>query len=310
MAVKLFDYGNCEEETTGTGLLACDITSFGDLKGASLFNKGYKKPITNGEADFDLTTYKNDVKDLKVFPLKGIYDFAQNTPENEKNTSSLGIIQVVRSGKPQFGLSFTKGSCFHKSLYNKRGQGRWDFGLVFERGILMATDSTKTNLKGFDGGMFDVETYKLQQATDLEMSMANFQLLSALEFNQYAVFIPFEKVGDIGNVDGVIEASVNLDPISAGTTFTASITSSCNTGDSVLDLDDIGNFVLLGEQASVTAINAIAYNANTNKYTFTVDTPLVATDKVQIKLSDGTYDSVEDSIGNAYKGISNVVEVS
>jgi hypothetical protein len=308
--IKLFDYGNCEEETTGTGLLACDISSLGDLKGAVLFRKGYKKTITDGNAEFDLAAYLIDVKKLEALPLKDLYDFAQNTPENEQNTSSLGIIQEVRSGKPQFDLMFAKGSCFHKALYNKRGQGRWDFGLVFESVILMATNADKTELKGFDGGMFSVETFKLLQGTDLEMSTAKIQLLNAVEFNERSVRIPFEKAGDIGAVNGVIETKLTLDPITAGTTATASITSSCNTGDSVLDLDDVGNFVLLGEQTSATTISAVSYNVSTNKYTFTFDTPLVATDTVQIKLGDGTYDVIEDTIGNLYKGTSNLVTVS
>lgn len=310
MAYQLFNQGDCGEDVTGTGVLACDLTSLGDLKSDILFEKGWSTPVTNGSVDFDLTAFLIEVKKLKALPLKDLYDFGQDTPENETNTSSRGIIQEVRSGKPQFSFMFTKGTCFHKALYNKRGQGRWDHGLVFENGILLALNSDGTKLKGFDGGMFNVETFKLLQGTELEMSTAKIQLLNATEFNLRMVFIPFDEVGAIGDVNGVVETAITIDSTSAGTTFEASITSSCNTGDGILDLDEAANFVLLGTQASATTISDVSINATTGKYVFTVSPALVDTDTIGLKTNDGTYDVIEDTIGNLYKGTSNTVTVT
>jgi len=309
MAIQIFNTGDCTQDATGTAVRNCDKSTLGDLKGLVNFNKGWFKAITDGNVDFDLAGFITEIKSLKAFPLNGMYDFGQDTPENETNTSSTGIIQEVRAGKPQFSFMFTKGSCFHKSLFNKRGQARWDFGFVFENGILMAYNSDVTKLKGFDGGMFNVESYKLLQGTDLEMSTAKIQLLNAIEWNERNVFIPFDVAGDIGGVDGVVEVSIAIDPISAGTSFTASITSSCNKADSILDLDELTNFVLLGTQTSATGISAVSYDANTSKYTFTVDEAFVPTDTVQIQLNDGTYKVVEDSEGALYKGTSSLVTV-
>lgn len=307
MAIELLNYGNCTTDYTGTGTRPCDITQFGDATGIVPFVKGYSKTITNGSVDFDLNEYTNDVKALNAFPLLGIYDFAQNTPENEKNTSSTGVLTEIRAGKPQFSFMFDKGGCFHKSLYNKRGKGLWDFGIMFETGILMATNSDGTKLKGFDGGMLSVETFKLVQGTDPQMSTAIIQLLDADEFNARFVFIPFTEAGAIGDIDGVIETAITVDEITEGTSFSASITSACNVGDSILDLDDPNNFVLLGRQASSTTISAVSYNATTGKYDFTVSPTLIASDTVQIRLSDGTYNVVEDTTGNLFKGTSNTV---
>lgn len=306
---KLFDNGDCATEITGTGVLSCDQIERGDLIGASLVKKGYKKPITDGVINISDTVYIEDTKKLELFPLRGLYDFSQDTPENEKNTSPLGVVRFVRSGKPQFKLMYDKGTCFHKALYNKKGQERWDVILIFEKGIAMAHNSKVTELKGFDGGMFDVETFKIKQGTDTDMSTAHLQLLDTDEFNERFVFIPYSKIGDVDKVDGVVETAIKL-TASAGTSIEASITSGCNTGDSILDLEEVTNFVLLGTQASATTISAVSYNANTNKYVFTLDTPLVATDTVQIQLNDGTYKVVEDTVGNLYKGTSNLVTVS
>lgn len=305
MAYKIFDQGDCEQGVTGTGVRNCDISSMGDLKGDILFEKGWSSAITDGTVSFDLAAYLIEVKSMNALPLLDLYDFGQDTPENETNTSSRGIIQEVRAGKPQFSFSFSKGRCFHKSLFNKRGQGRWDHGLMFENGVLMAVNSDQTKIKGFDGGMFSVDTFKLLQGTDVEMSIAKIQLLNSTEFNERMIFIPFSRSGDLGSVNGVIETSIVVDDISPGTTFTASITSSCNTGDSILALDDIDLFYLLGTQTSATQLVSIAYNATTAKYTFRVDKPLIATDKVQLIMSDGVYNVIEDAAGNLYKGTSN-----
>lgn len=311
MAVDLNAYGNCTNNFTGSGQGTCDITQFGDFKGIVPIKKGISYAITNGNAAFGLTEYKNTVKALNAFPyVTDMYDFSQDTPENEKNTSSTGILTEIRAGKPQFSAMYRGGSCQSKSLFNKRGNGLWDFALVFETGILMCTNSDETELKAFDGGMFSVETMKLVQGTDPQMTSVIFQLLDAVEFNERHIFLPFSKVGDLDDVTGANELSITVDAVSAGTEFSASIVSACNKDNVILDLETVGNYVLLGTQDSETNISAVAYNASTGKYDFTVDTALVDGDTVQIKLSDGTYDVVEDTLGNLYKGTSNSVTVA
>ena len=311
MAVDLNAYGNCTTDFLGSGQGSCDLTIFGDFKGIVPFNKSVSYAITDGNAAFGLTEYTNTVKGLNAFPyVSNMYDFSQDTPENETNSSSTGILTEIRAGKPQFSFMYRGGSCQSKSLYNKRGDGKWNFGLMFETGILMATNTAGTELRPFNGGMFSVETMKVVQGTDPQMTTVKFQLLDAVEFNARHIFLPFSKVGDLDGVVGAIETSITVDAIAAGSTFSASIVSGCNKDSIILDLDTVGDYVLLGTQTSATAISAVAYNATTGKYDFTVDTPLVATDTVQIKLSDGTYDVIEDTLGNLYKGTSNTVIVS
>ena len=310
MAVDLNAYGNCTTDFKGSGIGTCDITEFGDAKGIALFKKGTSYDITDGVAAFGLTEYTNSVKSLNAFPYVGIYDFGQDTPENERNTSSTGVLSTIRDGKPQFSFMFTKGSCFHKSIYDKRGNSKWDIAILFETGILMAQNTAGTKLKAFDSGMFDVDTFKFVQGTDPQMSTAVTQLLDAVEFNARNVFIPFTVAGDLDDVIGAIETDITVDAIAAGTAFSASVVSACNKDNSILDLELPANYVLLGTQAVSTSISAVVYNATTSKYDFTLATAVSAADTVQIKLSDGTYDVVADTIGNLYKGTSNIVTVS
>ena len=306
--IQLNDFGNCVTDYLGSGLGQCDRNKLGDLRGFALLKKGWKKVIATDS--FNLAEWIIDVKKLDAFPYLDIQGFTQDTPTNELNTSDLGIIQEVRAGKPQFSFMFAKGSCFHKSLYNKKGNGLWDIALIFESGILLATNRAKTELKGFDGGAFIIETYKFQQGTDLEMSTATIQLLNPEEFNSRNTFFPFEKVGDLDSIKGAIEVAISINAIAPlDDTFTAKITSACNTGSPILGLET-ADFVLGGGQATPNAITAVTYNASTGLYTFELNSALASADTVSVKLSDGTYDVIEDVSGNLLKGTSNTVIVS
>jgi hypothetical protein len=309
-SIAIGNTGNCTTEVKGTGVRACDIYDFGDVRGKVLFEKGYYATITNGNAEFDLAAYTDLVKGLKAFPLTPIETFSQNTPENEKSTGSTGVMNEIRSGKPQFSFTYAKGGCFHKALYDKAGNGRWDVGLLFGKGILMAKNIDGTKLKGFNAGMLSVETFKLLQGGDLQQGTSMLQFLDAEEFNARFEWIPFSVAGDLGSVQGVIETEIKVNPIVAGTEFSAKITSSCNSGDPILDLEGAPlKFVLLGVQASVTTISTVVYNATNAEYDFTVSPALIATDTVQIQLNDGTFKVVSDTMDNLFKGTSNTVIV-
>ena len=310
---QLGNFGACSSDEKGTGTLStCDIKKYGDPKGIVLFKKLWSYDIdVTGNVDLDLASYTNDVKSFKAQPLLGSYNFEQNTPENEKNTDSTGVLSKVRDGKPQFSFSFDKGGCFHKALYSKAGQSKWDLGIVFTTGILLAKNIDETKLVGFDMGMFDVETYKLLQGTDREGGMAMLQLLDALEFNTRHEFLEFKDFGDLLSVNGIVDLDITLSPIVAGATeVRAKMTSSCNKGNVILGLDEVTNFVLLGSQASATTISGVSIDANTKEYIFELNNPTVATDTIQIQINDGTYTVIEDVDGNLFKGTSNIVTVA
>jgi hypothetical protein len=305
MAVAIDKYGNCTTDFTGTAIGTCDVLDFGDMKGIGLVKKGWSIDITAGEVALDLASYTDLVKDFTFLPFVGIYDFTQDTPENETNTSSTGVLSEIRAGKPQFSFMFTKGSCFHKSLYQKRGNSLWDYYLIFEQGMLFATNADATKVKAFDGGFLSVNTLNFVQGTDPQMSSAQVQLLNAPEFNLRNLWLPYDKAGALADVTGIIETTLTTDPIAAGTAISVSAVSTCNKDSVILDLDDpIGNWSLGGVQTSSTTISAVAYNATTSKYDITVTPALVDTDTVIVNLLG------EDSLGNIYKGVSNSVTVT
>lgn len=297
-------YGDCESDTKGTGVGRCDINSFGDPSGILLLRKNWF--LTAATDDFDEATYKNQLKKLDAFPFLGLYNFEQNTPENEKNTSNTGVLTEVRAGKPQFTFMYDKGSCFHKALYDKRGKERWDLAILFETGILLASNQDASKMVGFDMGMFSVDTFKLVQGTDPQMSAARIQLLDAEQFNLKNEFFTWEQLGFNGQrIDGVLETKVTY-PVApaAGTSVRVKVVGACNVDEPIAGLDDAAKWRIGGTQASPTTINAVAYNSDTDDYTFTLDTALVANDTIQFELydTDNDYKVVEDSIGSLFKG--------
>lgn len=303
MPILINKYGNCADDTLGTGSRSCDIKSFGDVTGIELLGKGFTLTLTSDS--LAETDFKNLIKGFKIFPLTGIYDFAQNTPENDKNTSALGVMTEIRAGKPQFSFMFDKGGCFHKALYDKAGKNRWDLAILFDRGVLVATNIDGTKLKGFDMGMFSVETFKLLQGTDPQMSTSILQLLDSQEFNKRFVFMTWEELGyDWNDFGGVIETKLTYVSAPApGTTFSVKVTSACNIDDIILDVDAAASWDLGGDQASPTTISAVVFNATTSAYDFTVTPTMIATDTIQPKLiSAGGYSVAEDSTGNLFKG--------
>lgn len=302
MAIDLNNFGNCASDLIGSGTRSCDLKTFGDPIGTTLFKKGFSWDVATDT--ITEATWKAAIKDFDLIPYTNLYNFEQNTPENENATSNTGILIEIRAGKPQFSFMFTGGGCLHKSLWNKRGQDRWDVGILFETGILLATNQAKTKLSGFDAGMFAVSTLSIQQGTDPQMSTAELQLKDANEFNALHTFLTWEQLGvNLADIGGVVETQITYSPNpSAATTVAVKVVSACNTGDVILGLDAAANWNLGGTQASATTISGVAFNAETGVYTLTVTPTLVDDDTVAPKLVSGADDVAEDALGNLFKG--------
>lgn len=305
------NYGDCVQDVLGSGQLSCDKTQWGDLKGMVLVSKGTTWAMANNEVTLTQTDWENKIKSATLFPYQKPYDYDSVGNENDINTSSIQIEKTVRQGLPKIQYMFTDGNSRHESIYDKKGFGRWDLILLYTNGMRLAQNTTGTAAKGFDGGNFNVETETIQKGTDLQMTNCSMQLTDADEFNGRNVFLTWTDLGfDALEIKGFNDVTMIVDPISAGGTFSVSIVSKYNAGFPILDLDTDDEFVLLGTQASSTTISGVVYNATTSKYDFTVSPDLVGTDTVQVKTSDGTYDVIEDSLGNKFKGTSNTVTVS
>ena len=281
--INIFEYGKCAEDILGTGQGDCPITDFGDLKGEGLLKKGTKLNLaSDGLAS---AYFRSLITDGKLHQLINSYSFEDTTPENETSTSSDGLMQSVRDGKPMYAFTYKKGMAYNSALHSLKGNARWDAYFYFTKGMLLALDTAKENLKGFNGGMFDVDSYKFTQGTETEFSKAKLQLTDANEFNTRWVFFTWEELGfNALEIEGVINTNLafNVKPV-AGSTITLRVTDFYNRSISYAELFDTAlNWKVLVNGApnivtSVTIAGEIA--------TLTVTTPLASTNVVDVSLN-------------------------
>lgn len=301
MALEGNKFGSCTDGGRGTGLGDC-IKQFGDPTGVEYIGKGWSSTDILTE-----TIYKGLIQAETFKPLNNIYNFAQNTPENERATGNTGLLSLIRAGKPFFTYTFDAGYELHKSIYSLRGKDRADFAFKFDTGLFFGTNTAGTSIKGFDGGLFDVETFKFISGTDPEMTDAVFQLKNALEFNTRGRFYTWEELGFDGNLqNGVINAvlSYNTAPTSAPT-IEVKVVDSGNESVNIMGLTDPSNWNLGGTQASPTAIDSVAYNSG-GYYVLTLDLALASGDTIQPSLA-GVVETVAvpvavNASGDFYKG--------
>ena len=308
MAITLNTQGNCTDDTRGTGLGDC-VKLYGDLNGIDLYPKGYSVDTTTGSLPTE-ATYKTQIQDGDVYPLNDLFTFEQNTPDNETSTGSTGKLAEIRAGKPLYSITWNKGGCFQKSLYDKRGQNRWDIALKFETGVLFATNVSETELKAFNTGMFSPATFKFLQGTDPEMSTVVFQFNTAVELNQRSVFHTWDSLGfDMNNVEGVINVDASFETVpTALTTVNVTVVDDCNRSVQVVDLE-VTDFALGGVQATTTSIDTAVYNVG-GYYVLTFDAALESADTLQITIAESGSESAESTSGDLYKGQTPLVTIA
>jgi len=282
--IKINAFGQCSEDILGTGIGECPITDLGDLQGLGLLKKGTTLSIATDS--FDEIAFRALITDGKLHQVINSYAFEDTTPESERSTSSVGLMESVRAGKPMYNFTFKKGLGFHKAVYSLKGQNRWDAMFYFTKGILMAHNTSKTALKGFNAGMLDVDSYKFKVGAETEFSKATLQLVSAEEFNTRWVFFPYKEIGfNALEIDGVIQAEVAINNLPLGsldTIIEVTLVDGYNNSISYASLfDAVEDWKVLVNGASVT-ISAVSIVGNSANLTI----PALATsDVVDISLN-------------------------
>jgi hypothetical protein len=281
--INIFEYGTCAEDILGTGQGDCPITDFGDLKGEGLLKKGTKLNLATDT--LNETAFRGLITGGKLHQLINSYSFEDTTPENETSTSSDGLMQTVRDGKPMYSFIYKKGMAYSSALHSLKGNNRWDTMFYFTNGLLLALDTSKENLKGFDGGMFDVDSYKFKQGNETEFVKTKHQLTDAQEFNTRWVFFPWDELGfNALQIEGVINTNVsfNVTPV-AGSTITVKLADYYNRSNSYVSLFDIaGDWKVLtnGVANTVTTVSITGKVA-----TLTLTDALVSTDVLAVSLN-------------------------
>lgn len=304
--------GSCTiQNLIGTGTDDCDLGTLGDLIGGAITSKDVKFNIST---DVFLTAYKAQIRKKKLFPLVGLYNFEQSTPDNEMSTSSIGIKFEIREGKVELSLIFNKSHCFHKSVFTKKAFKKWNIILFFTNHVVGAKSIDGVNWKGFDCGMFSVGTFKVQQGTDPQMTKITLQLTpeGTTEWNTRMSAISNQEINaELNSIDGSIETNIafNAAPIAAATTVVVNVSSQCN-GAPKAGLTTAAQWTIGGIQATQKTVTTAAESATIpGRYTLTLSSALVAGDTILARLGTALEPVAEDILGVMYSGASAVASV-
>lgn len=290
------------ESITGIAVADCDLKSLGDTMGISLLSKDVSFLKTLTDADFK-TNWENYVSEGKIVPLKQVFDFTQNTGENEVATSSLGIKTKIREAKADFTFRYDRSHCFDNQL-SKLMNKEWDIVLHMSKGLLMTTDEVGTVLKGFDVSYSDKSTFKLQQGTDPQSSsvMIQFSPMGTEEFNYRKVVIDTVALGfNPFNLNGLVQLDLSFDiaPIVGAEQLTIKVLNACS-GNPVTGIANAGYWGLISSEANT--ITGTPTDEGGGIYTIDLTTPLVLNETVRAYLTDGTYNSITTPLGVKYTG--------
>lgn len=298
--------GSCTiQNLIGTGTDDCDLGTLGDLVGGAITSKDVKFNI---KTDVFLTAYKAQLRKKKLFPLVGLYNFEQSTPDNEMSTSSIGIKFEIREGKVELSLIFSKSHCFHKSVFTKKAFKKWNIILFFTNHVVGAKSIDGLTWKGFDCGMFTVSTFKVQQGTDPQMTKITLQLTpeGTTEWNTRMSAISNEEVNaELNSLDGSIETNLSFVTAPAvGTTLVVDVASQCN-GAAKSGLVTAAQWTIGGVQTTPKTVTAVVESATIpGRYTLTLSSALIVGDTISTRLGTVLEPVVEDVLGIMYSGTS------
>ena len=258
MAILLNKFGLCASDYIGAGMVNCRETNFGIPKGVGVIQKGYKNPVDSGT--FDETVFRELITDGKLHQLIGVFGFEDTTGEDQVETSNDQVSIVTQDALPMFTFTYKNGYVFNQALQSLKGFQNWDVFIYTTKGIFMATDYAKANIKGFNCGMFQPTGYKLTSGSVREFSTVKMQFLDANEFNERGTFFSYDELGFSAlEIDDPIQTVVSyFDPVAGlGTAINITIK---DFGNSTTNLNalftDAGNFKVIvdGSEEAVSSV--------------------------------------------------------
>lgn len=283
MAIQINNFGLCAADYLGTGKGQCPVTSFGDLKGIGVINKGTKLNVVSDT--FDEATFRSWITTGKLHQLVNSFSFEDTTPENATEESPDGIMQSVRAGKPMYSMIFKNGYDLNKAIHSLKGFQKWDLIFYFDKGVFMASNVSGTEIKGFNAGMFDADSYKTTSGAVTEFAKIKFQLIDSVEFNERGVFFDYDTLGfDALQIEGVINTNIVFNTLPAGsdTTLYLKVYDSNNTAiDYTATFDGVSDYKVLVNNVQVT-ISAVVINNGVAELTIPA---LVTTDVIKASLN-------------------------
>ena len=261
----------------GTGLAGCRIDRK-RVTALGLLQKGY---VLDQEINKD---YLRSLQESGVLiMLQGVVSFEDDTADDNIITRAGSGIKVVAGKNPyEHTVTFDNGINFHKALTSLSGYGDYDLILFDVDNSMFFTVTKSGNPKGFTLGMFENGKYMGANGTDASSQTITLQLIERAEIDERMSWKTTEFLDfSYGELTGVNEVLITVDPISAGT----SIVLSAFLLDKTHPVEGLlfGDFTVIKNGVANNPTVA-TYSALTKKYTLTVGA-MIATDIVEVSLN-------------------------
>lgn len=269
-------------ELLGTGNKFCKF----DLRTPSvilLLEKGYK--IAPSDV-LDLTYIQELQQKGKGIVLKGIVDFADNTPDNDYGTrAATGKMYTTLKHPYQWMFTFDNGLYFHKALAALESNEQYDIVLFDEKGDALLAKDGQGNGVGLDLGILSTGKYVIGN----ENAQSIMVQVDRVSFDADAAWITQENLGFRANrdLDGYNDVTITI-AAPADTDTTINFTVMANSNNKLVPLQGLilGDLLYQVDGATVvpTLLTAGVVEGN---YTLTV--PALNTGEV---LTLTTFDSL------------------
>lgn len=232
----------------------------------------------------------------KIIILKGVQNWADNTPDDVVEELEGGTKLFVRGGKYEFQAQFINGLFFHAALHSLNSQGSYDAIFVDVSGNILGTKALSGNLKGFTCGMIRAQKLTWGSDTQAQREGLMFQLTERVELDKDWYFIQSKQLNFTPNsLDGVNEIELDLSVPSAGTSITATLKQ--KVGGSPFTGVPFASF-LATKNAATSNPTAGDDSATPGTYVLTVPS-FVADDVITLRLYDNSNNRNVITLDNA-----------
>lgn len=261
-------------ELIGTGNKFCKF----DLRTPSvivLLEKGYK--ILPADT-FNLQYIQELQQKGKAIVLKGVIDFADNTPDNDYGTrAATGKMFTTLKHPYQWMFTFDNGLYFHKAIAALESNELYDIILFDDKGDALLAQDAQGNGRGLDLGILSAGKYVIgnenAQSIMVQVDRVNFDKNAAWITNENLDFLAAQ------DLDGYNDVTIEIPtaPANLATTLTFTVNASANN--KLYALEGLAIADLLYTVDGVTTVPTLL-TPTTPAGTYTLTVPALATGEV------------------------------
>lgn len=192
---------NCTTARLNIGMADCQVIE-GLLTGFYRVKKGWSIDLST--VTVNKVWIDEQIQLGIIEPFVGCFEAIAETPDATTEESQSGIMSVVRQGKPMITATFKKNKAYQKAAFSSNSQDVYDYILVYESNVLEGS-ITGTTFKGFDGGMFNTDGYKMNNGSSSSSTVIKIQLKDSYEFNVTSTFLSGLDFNVNTGVNGIID---------------------------------------------------------------------------------------------------------